>query len=356
VPVQGAKKYGKEGLLSRELFGKLELPKNVKKRLAEAGNYGLAKSTWSNYRTAERMLLHCQRDTTHCMELPLGKEEILLFVDWMMHKRKLKHGTISNYLSGIRQLHTVKGMEVPEIRSNLVKLILTGQKNRDKIEKWRKPDTERLPVTLSVMRLLKATLREANMENQEKRLVWAVCCLAFNGAFRIHELLSKEEGRYDPVVTLLMEDLTLVEESEGAVIQVRVKWPKEEKHGREFTVEVFETGGANCPVKAVRKWWATGPPREKGLPAFRRGDGAAFTGRRLNETMDFLLREHLGAAGRRLKSHSFRAAVPTILGAAGFADEDIMAVGRWSSRAFECYIKLARTKRRAIAKVIAGLG
>jgi hypothetical protein len=44
-----------------------------------------------------------------------------------------------------------------------------------------------------------------------------------------------------------------------------------------------------------------------------------------------------------------------MLGAAGFSDEEIMAVGRWSSRAFECYVKLARTKRRAIARTIAGL-
>jgi hypothetical protein len=350
------KKYGKEGMMRKEIFKGLELPREVKAALAEIGNHGLAKSTWSNYGTAERMLMRCRKDTDRKMELPLGKEDVLIFVDWLIRVRKVKHGTVSNYLAGIRQLHVMKGMEVPQVRSSLVNLIITGKKNMERMEKLKKTDKGRLPVTLTVMRLLKATLREASMENQEKLLTWAVCCLAFNGAFRIHELLSKEEGRFDPVFTLLEEDLRISEELDGPVIQVRIKWPKEEKHGREFTVEVFETGGANCPVKALRKWWASGPPRERGSPAFRRPGGAAFTGRRLNEIMDRLLEKQLGAGRKRLKTHSFRAAVPSMLGAAGFSDAEIMAVGRWSSRAFECYVKLQRTKRRAMARVIAGLG
>jgi hypothetical protein len=34
-----------------------------------------------------------------------------------------------------------------------------------------------------------------------------------------------------------------------------------------------------------------------------------------------------------------------MLGQAGFEDQEIMATGRWSSRVFERYIKLARTKQ-----------
>jgi hypothetical protein len=131
------------------------------------------------------------------------QEQILIFVDWLIRKRGVKHGTVSNYLAGIRQLHVMKGIAVPEIRSKLVNLIITGKKNMDRMEQWRQVDKSRLPVTLSVMSLLKATLREADMMNQEKLLTWAVCCLTFNGAFRIHELLSKEEGRFDPIFTLL---------------------------------------------------------------------------------------------------------------------------------------------------------
>jgi hypothetical protein len=41
-----------------------------------------------------------------------------------------------------------------------------------------------------------------------------------------------------------------------------------------------------------------------------------------------------------------------MMGALGYDDNDVKAVGRWSSRAFEEYLLLPRTKRMAIAKKI----
>jgi hypothetical protein len=40
----------------------------------------------------------------------------------------------------------------------------------------------------------------------------------------------------------------------------------------------------------------------------------------------------------------------SMLGALGYDDDDVKAVGRWSSRAFEEYLMLPRTKRIAMAK------
>ncbi len=51
-------------------------------------------------------------------------------------------------------------------------------------------------------------------------------------------------------------------------------------------------------------------------------------------------------------SHSFRIGVALMLGKLGYSDADIKAVGRWSSRAFEEYLRLPRTKRMQIAKEI----
>ncbi len=49
-------------------------------------------------------------------------------------------------------------------------------------------------------------------------------------------------------------------------------------------------------------------------------------------------------------THSFRIGTASMLGSLGFDDEDVQAVGRWSSRAFEEYLMLPRTKRIAVAK------
>ncbi len=333
------------------------LGQEAARNLTKAGNFGLSRSTWSNYGTAERMLHKCRKETKKKLELPLEQADVLTFVEWLIRVRKAKHGTISSYLAGLRQLHQLQGHQDTQIRTELVNLVLAGRRNQETLEKKRDHKKSRLPVTQNVMRLIKATLRESQLETGEKLLTWTVSCLAFNGAFRIHELLSREETRFDPRTTLLTEDINIVRDqmSGKEVIVVKLKWPKESRAGKEVDVEVFETGSEICPVKAIKKWWAYSGKGEKGLPAFRTENGKAWTGKKFNERLHQLLGKHFDYKTGSITSHSFRSGVTTTLGQAGFSDGDLKQVGRWSSRAFESYLKLPRTKRREMATAIGNL-
>jgi hypothetical protein len=51
-------------------------------------------------------------------------------------------------------------------------------------------------------------------------------------------------------------------------------------------------------------------------------------------------------------THSFRIGIASMLGTLGYSDDDVKAVGRWSSRAFEEYLLLPRTKRMQIARQV----
>ena len=62
------------------------------------------------------------------------------------------------------------------------------------------------------------------------------------------------------------------------------------------------------------------------------------------------------AKNGKIKTHSFRIGMASELGTEGFEDGEVKAAGRWSSRAFETYIRTPRTKRASIAKKIAELG
>ncbi len=345
-------KYQRKGMLAAgSSLGGLDLPRATRESLASIGNHGLSRSTWSNYRTAETMLRKCQGETGEDLELPLGTAQVLTFVDWLIHERGVKHRTIENYLAGIRQLHVVRGLSLPNLRAGVVGLVLTGKKNME-TGRGKSGETEatRLPVTLNVMKLIKATVRKALWGKQGKLLMWAVCCLAFSGSFRVGELLAKEKEKFDPASTLLEEDVTVVSSSGGRKsVQVRVKWAKQDKAGQGFTVEVYETGSTICPVKALEKWWKTGPPRERGLPAFRETGGKAMTAKDFNKKLRELLGRHLDYKKGGITSHSFRGGVPSILGTLGYSDEEIKTVGHWSSRAFAHYTKLPRTRRRQMA-------
>ena len=323
--------------------------------MAIVGNFTLARSTWSNYRTVERMLLQCRKSTGKRLELPLEEQDVIVLLNWMIWNKKLKHATITSYLAGIRQLHVMKGMGEPNLRAGRVKRLLTGKKNMDIMEKKQYPGQKRLPVTEAVLKLVKVLLRDCLLPAMDKLLVWSICCLAFNGCFRIHKLLCKEKEKFDPYFTLLNENLVVVKDGGKEVIQVWVKWPKENKTGGEFVVEVFESANDHCPVKALKKWWGRNPPRQDGVPAFRRGNGVAMTGRRMNEILKDLLKGHVDYQKGRITGHSFRSGVPSILGAAGYAEEEIKVVGRWSSRAYECYTKPPRVKRREMAVGVGNL-
>jgi hypothetical protein len=71
-------------------------------------------------------------------------------------------------------------------------------------------------------------------------------------------LLSRTSTTFDPDFTLLGQDakiqLCSIEGRKTKCIEVKVKNPKESKAGSVAIIDVFETGGQTCPVKAFEKW------------------------------------------------------------------------------------------------------
>lgn len=68
-------------------------------------------------------------------------------------------------------------------RPAIIKLVLRGKSNWD--EEEARNLVKRLPVTLTIMKLIKLLLKTSKeFTTKEKALIWSVCTLAFNGAFR----------------------------------------------------------------------------------------------------------------------------------------------------------------------------
>ena len=117
---------------------------------------GLSKKTWSSYRTAEKMLFKCFHEKRRRLELPIKKNDILVFIEWLGTERKVRATTIESYLAGIRQMHTVKGIDPPEIRSSLVKQVLKGISNKNATDDRTRQKTGRLAMTSNIMLYLKS--------------------------------------------------------------------------------------------------------------------------------------------------------------------------------------------------------
>ena len=81
------------------------------------------------------------------MDFPLATTQLLAFISWLLNKRKVKGTTIEVYLSGLRQLHLVRGHDVQGLRPEIVKSILSGTKHLDTIADRLEEKPKRLPVT-----------------------------------------------------------------------------------------------------------------------------------------------------------------------------------------------------------------
>ncbi len=213
-------------------------------------------------------------------------------------------------------------------------------------------------MTITLMKLLKEKLRRWEKDDVTKLMVWAVCSLAFHGAFRIHELLCRNEAWFDPAYDLLCEDIRTTSVTEGGqvttVITVKLKCPKEQKDGKTVLVDVFESGGPICPVRAFSKWQRLSD-WDIGKPAFRAPCGTPLTGRKLKGYIRMLRKDSIDCSEGKLMTHSFRSGIASLLGTKGFSDDEIKQAGRWSSNAFMAYMKVPRTKRAAIARRIGQL-
>lgn len=325
--------------------------------LTDIANHGLSQGTWSSYKTALKALKNCEMEESSSMRFPLGQKQVLTFIAWLS-KRGLSQKTINVYLSGIRQCHLTEGVDLPLLRTPVVNLVLEGKKHID-TNKEIGEDSSRLPVTPTMLKILKIELSESDMCREDKRLVWAVSTLAFNGGFRVHELLSKKASSFDPLITLLGRDLTLkkikINNKKTEILQVLIKSQKSDRIGAQVIVDVYESQGSLCPVKAYKKWKTTCSNSSSKKPAFMDSKGKPLTGKKFNLILKSCLAKHTAHTGRKVTSHSFRSGIASLMGQLGYGDQEIMAIGRWSSRAFEDYLKLPRTKRLEMAKKIGNL-
>ena len=81
-PVASCKsaKFSSAGGCTAVSLGGLNVPAHVRSDVTGFANMGLAKNTWANYRTAERLFLKCQRLHKTRFELPVSLDSVVLFV------------------------------------------------------------------------------------------------------------------------------------------------------------------------------------------------------------------------------------------------------------------------------------
>ena len=353
--VEKSEKYTKDGDYSSHSFQHLNVNNQLKALLAETSNFSLAKATWSTYRTArkqwERFGLETGTDTT----LPASQPAALGFTAWLLN-RGVGTSTVNSYLSGLRQAHLTQGLDPPKLHSDLVDQVLQGKSHLENLDRLNKVKPVRLPVTITLLNLLKLELERSPFHPSDKKLYLAVSLIAFSGAFRPGELLTSKEWHFDKSVNLLQKDIKETSISLNGeripILQIKLKAEKQNKKGSFSLVDVYSSKGDLCPVNAYRSWKLIAPHQEKEGPAFCKQNGAALTKSHFNKILKTTLQRHTEGLNGYVTGHSFRIGISSLLGSLGHHEDDIMSAGRWSSNAYCAYLKMPRTRRRFIARQI----
>ena len=340
---------GGNGLFSKASFpGLASLPAAITKAAMQCANNSLSEGSWANNKVVLGHLSRCQEHFKIRFHFPMKENEVMTLVLYLREVRRVKSATIENALSAIRIIHLTKGMFISCLRPEVVKLMLRGMSHEDL--RLDRAANNRLPVTLEVLVLLEAELEDKeDWSDEYKSMFWSVATLAFFGAFRVGELLSKKANSIDMDQDLLLKDVKLVKRMVGKtkkeILEVNLKSPKEAKSNvRGIKVEVFSNKSRLCPIKAFLNYKKVVGVKNLNSAAFRLPRlGLAYRHERFNKDLKVLLSGHLPYGS--ITGHSFRAGLSTLLGRAGFGDEEIKALGRWSGESFLRYIKSGRMTR-----------
>ena len=306
----------------------------------------LAPTTRRVYSTAQSRYLEFCR-VYHISPFPLTQESLSRFVA-VLASQALTHRSIKVYLSAVRHLHITRCGSDPRL-CNMVGLqyVLQGIKRSQAAEGL--SSRPRLPITAAILRTLRRSW-ESQGPTFDRRMLWAAACTCFFGFLRSGEATVPSRSAYDPAIHLSVSDIAVDSHRAPTSIALRIKCSKTDPFRTGITIYLGRAEGDICPVAALLSYLA-----ERGLepgPLFQFHDTRPLT----RQSFVAEIRSALTLAGMNpslYSGHSFRIGAATSAAAAGIEDSIIKTLGRWSSNAYQTYVKLPREELASIAARLA---
>ena len=261
--------------------------------------------------------------------VPASDETLAYFVGHM-RRSGLALATARQYLAAVRRLHLQSGRPLPPGLPPFTDAAIHGYQ----VRMVRPSPRERLPLTVNQLCRLKTRLPRVGQSLWDQRCIWAACTLAFYGGLRSSEYLVTCPGR-----GLTRQDVYIT----SACCAVRLGVLKTRQHGQPMCITLPATSTDTCPVRSLQQYVvARDACFPSAAPLFVMQDGTPLSRRHLNSTLRAVL-------GPGFSSHSLRIGIATSACEAGVDDSVIRRLGRWSSEAFDGYV---RCQRPAVSRAL----
>ena len=263
----------------------------------------------------------------------------MLFASWLAQVEHLSPATISVYLSAVRSSHIDLGF--PDPMANCLRLprVLRGIKRT--VAGRQSP---RLPITKALLNVIHSSL---DMQNADHVMFWAACCVAFFGFLRVSEFTTN--GSFNVSKHLTLADIAVDSIANPSMIRLTIKSSKCDQFSQGSAVYL---GRAHPPTCALSAMFAYLHLRGSAPgPLFRWSRGLPLTAQDINTHLRSILAR--ASIPGRYSSHSFRIGAATAAAAAGIPDHLIKVMGRWSSTAYQRYIRPSPASMADVAQQLA---
>ncbi len=237
---------------------------------------------------------------------------ITFFISFLNSIKCLQVSSIKGYISGIQFFHKLLyGAPSPNISNSQTAMLIRGiQRTRPT-----RPDS-RLPITLDILTKCIHTLR-TGYQTSTARTLDTMFILAFFVFLRCSELAIS--SKFDPATNPTISDLTILD---SETISFLIKQSKKDQVKKGHFVYIFNLPSPLQPYQAVREYlrlriFQAKSPLE---PLFLDHAGKPASRTWFQKHLKAVLLS-AGISARHFSSHSFRMG------------------GRWSSEAFQSYIR-----------------
>ena len=164
-------------------------------------------------------------------------------------------------------------------------------------------------------------------------MLWAACCLAFFGFLRAGEFTVNLA--FDPHTHMTVSDLQADSLVNPSCFKVPIKCSKTDPFRVGCDMYLGRGSGAVCPVTALGTYLSLRGSAPG--PLFLFSDGRPLTRQRLSSFLQSIL--HGAGYSGSYCGHSFRIGAATTAAARSVPDHLIKTLGRWSSEAYQIYIR-----------------
>ena len=210
------------------------------------------------------------------------------------------------------------------------------------------PPKLRLPITAKILSQMKSVLSEGCYP--EKTLLWAVCCTAFFGFFRLGELLVDNPKAFCSATDLAWGDIAVDNPAAPQMVRIHLKTSKTDQLGAGSDIIIGRTDSNLCPVSAILSYISLRGTRPG--PFFIDSTARPLTKARFVAALRGIL-ARVGLPEHHFAGHSFRIGAATSAALAGVEDSTIQTLGRWHSTAFLRYIRMPQEQLAALSAVLA---